>query len=414
MTVFKLPDLGEGLSEAEVLRWHVQVGDRIEVDAPMLAVETAKAVVEVPSPVSGTITALHAKAGDRIEIGAPLVEFALDAGSAASPAQQAADSAAEVVAAEESADSGTVVGHMPSSADEYPGSRAFESTPASTSARARAVPAARALARSLGVGLESLSGSGRGGLITVEDVMQRAGPGRDGPGRAATRAEAAAPAPLQPLPEWTTEVQPLRSLRRAMAQSMSASRDSVAACTVFDDADLHRWGGAGDYSARVLRAILAGVRAEPGLNAWYDAASESRILIREIDVGLAVDTPDGLIVPVLRHVESLAAAPLRAELDRLKRAARDRTVQPAELRNFTFMLSNFGTLAGRYATPVVVPPAVAILGTGRVRQDVLAAEGRFEIHARMPLSLSFDHRVVTGGEAVRFLGAVIGDLEQPG
>jgi 2-oxoisovalerate dehydrogenase E2 component (dihydrolipoyl transacylase) len=410
MTVFKLPDLGEGLSEAEVLRWHVQVGDRIEVDAPMLAVETAKAVVEVPSPVSGTITALHAKAGDRIEIGAPLVEFALDAGSAASPAQQAADSAAEVVAAEEAADSGTVVGHMPSSTEEYPGSRAFESTATATSARARAVPAARALARSLGVDLEGLSGSGRGGLITVEDVMQRAGPGH-----AAKRAETAPAAlpPLQPLPEWTTEVQPLRSLRRAMAQSMTASRDNVAACTVFDDADLHRWSGGGDFSARVLRAILAGVRTEPGLNAWYDAAAESRILIRQIDVGLAVDTPDGLIVPVLRHVESLGAAPLRTELNRLKRAARDRTVQPAELRNFTFMLSNFGTLAGRYATPVVVPPAVAILGTGRVRQDVMAAEGRVEIHARMPLSLSFDHRVVTGGEAVRFLGAVIGDLEQP-
>lgn len=407
MTVFKLPDLGEGLSEAEVLRWHVQVGDRIEVDAPMLAVETAKAVVEVPSPVSGTITALHAKAGDRIEIGAPLVEFALDAGSAASPAQQAADSAAEIVAAEEAADSGTVVGHMPSSTDEYPGSRAFESNRTATSARARAVPAARALARGLGVDLEALAGSGRGGLITVEDVMARAGSGRSG------RAEPAAAAPLQPLPEWTVEVQPLRSLRRAMAQSMTASRDSVASCTVFDDADLHRWGGAGDYSARVLRAILAGVRAEPGLNAWYDAAAESRILIRQIDVGLAVDTPDGLIVPVLRHVDSLGAAPLRAELDRLKRAARDRSVKTDELRNFTFMLSNFGTLAGRYATPVVVPPAVAILGTGRVRQDVMAAEGRLEIHARMPLSLSFDHRVVTGGEAVRFLGAVIGDLERP-
>jgi pyruvate dehydrogenase E2 component (dihydrolipoamide acetyltransferase) len=289
MTVFKLPDLGEGLSEAEVLRWHVQVGDRIEVDAPMLAVETAKAVVEVPSPVSGIITALHAKAGDRIEIGAPLVEFTLDAGSvAASPAQQAADSAAEVVAAEESADSGTVVGHMPSSTDEYPGSRAYESTHTGTSLRARAVPAARALARSLGVDLEGVSGSGRGGLITVEDVMQRAGPGR-----AAVRAETAAPAALQPLPEWTTEVQPLRSLRRAMAQSMSASRDSVAPCTVFDDADLHRWSGPGDFSARVLRAILAGVRAEPGLNAWYDAASESRIIIRQVDVDWLSTRPTG-------------------------------------------------------------------------------------------------------------------------
>jgi 2-oxoisovalerate dehydrogenase E2 component (dihydrolipoyl transacylase) len=118
-------------------------------------------------------------------------------------------------------------------------------------------------------------------------------------------------------------------------------------------------------------------------------------------------------VPVLRQVGRLAPAQLRAELDRLKRAARERTVKGEELRNFTFLLSNFGTMAGRYATPVVVPPAVAILGTGRVRQDVLPVEGRLEIHGRMPLSLSFDHRVITGGEAVRFLGALIKDLERP-
>jgi len=207
-------------------------------------------------------------------------------------------------------------------------------------------------------------------------------------------------------------VQVLRSLRRTMAQSMSLSRDSVTPCTVFDDADLHRWRRGSDYTARVLRAIAAGVRTEPGLNAWYDAASQSRMLFEHVDVGLAVDTPDGLLVPVMRQVERLDAAQVRAELDRLKRAARERTVKSEELRNFTFMLSNFGTMAGRYATPVVVPPAVAILGTGRVRQDVLAVENRVEMHWRMPLSLTFDHRVVTGGEAVRFLGAVITDLEQ--
>ena len=207
------------------------------------------------------------------------------------------------------------------------------------------------------------------------------------------------------------EVEPLRSLRRTMAQSMTLARDSIAACSVFDDADLHRWGGVGDYSARVLRAIATGVRAEPGLNAWYDASTERRTLFNQVDVGLAVDTADGLLLPVIRHVEQLDAAQLRVELDRLKRAARERTVSRDELRHFTFMLSNFGTLAGRYATPVVVPPAVAILGTGRVRADVLAVEERIEIHRRMPLSLTFDHRVVTGGEAVRFLAAVIADLE---
>ena len=186
MTVFKLPDLGEGLSEAEVLRWHVQVGDRIEVDAPMLAVETAKAVVEVPSPVSGTITALHAQPGDRIEIGAPLVEFTVE-GVPESPQQQIADTATALETAAAAADSGTVVGHMPAAADDYPGSTTFEASRAASGPRTRAVPAARALARSLGIDLTALTGSGRDGLITIEDVMARAGAAPSGLGSSCLR-----------------------------------------------------------------------------------------------------------------------------------------------------------------------------------------------------------------------------------
>src|SRR6202042_2228473 len=163
MTVLKLPDLFEGLSEAEILRWHVQVGDRIEVDAPMLSVETAKAVVEVPSPVSGTITALHAQPGDRIEIGAPLIEFAPDAA--------ASQAAARATLAAASDDSGTVVGHMPGLADDDATAAALEAANAVTGPRVRAVPAARALARSLGVEVGAVSGSGRGGLVTLDDVM---------------------------------------------------------------------------------------------------------------------------------------------------------------------------------------------------------------------------------------------------
>jgi pyruvate dehydrogenase E2 component (dihydrolipoamide acetyltransferase) len=218
-------------------------------------------------------------------------------------------------------------------------------------------------------------------------------------------------APQRPIDE-TGDVEVLRSLRRTMAQSMALSRDSVMECSVFDDADLHAWRAGSDYTGRVLRAITAGVRAEPVLNAWFDAQSQSRTLFEHIDVGIAVDTSDGLLVPVVRQVQKRSPSELRAELDRLKRAAGDRTIAGEELRNFTFMLSNFGTMAGRYATPVVVPPAVAILGTGRVRPDVVAVGDRIEIHLRMPLSLTFDHRVVTGGEAVRFLAAVIADLEQ--
>jgi pyruvate dehydrogenase E2 component (dihydrolipoamide acetyltransferase) len=278
----------------------------------------------------------------------------------------------------------------------------------------RAVPAARALARGLGVDLAAVTGSGDAGLVTIADVLAHAGAGA-GTARvaaAATAAAATVPA-LEPPVGAAAEVQELRGPRRAMAQSMSSARDGICGCTVFDDANLARWDRRGDYSVRLLRAIVAAVRAEPALNAWYDAPRQRRLLFEDVDVGLAVDTPDGLIVPVMRHVQSLDAGQLRSELDRLKRAARDRSLRSEELRHSTIMLSNFGTLAGRYATPVVVPPAVAILGTGRVRQDVVAVDDRAQLHWRMPLSLSFDHRVVTGGEAVRFLGALIADLELP-
>ena len=384
VSVFKLPDLGEGLSEAEIVRWHVEVGDHIEVDAPLLSVETAKAVVEVPSPVSGRITSLHAEAGDRIEIGAPLVEFASDA-----PA---------------SSDAATVVGHMPAASEQDAAHAALAAANALTTARVRAVPAARALARSLGVDMTGITGTGRNGLVTLDDVMAVGLPSR-----AAT--SKMHPAPKARSLDETGDVEVLRSLRRTMAQNMALSRDSVMECSVFDDADLHAWRAGSDYTGRVLRAITAGVRTEPVLNAWFDALSQSRTLFEHIDVGIAVDTDDGLLVPVIRQVQKRTPSELRAELDRLKAAARDRTIAGEDLRNFTFMLSNFGTMAGRYATPVVVPPAVAILGTGRVRPDVVAVGDRIEIHQRMPLSLTFDHRVVTGGEAVRFLAAVLADLE---
>jgi pyruvate dehydrogenase E2 component (dihydrolipoamide acetyltransferase) len=180
---------------------------------------------------------------------------------------------------------------------------------------------------------------------------------------------------------------------------------------VFDDADLRKWQAGNDFTLRVLRAIGVAVKVEPGLNAWYDGKALSRRLFEHVDVGMAVDTPDGLIVPILRDVGRRDFASLREGLNKLKEAARARTVPPSELRNWTFMLSNFGMMAGRYATPVVVPPAVAILGTGRVRDDVVAENGKVAVHRRMPLSLSFDHRCITGGEAVRFLGALIRDLE---
>jgi pyruvate dehydrogenase E2 component (dihydrolipoamide acetyltransferase) len=208
-------------------------------------------------------------------------------------------------------------------------------------------------------------------------------------------------------------VEPLRGMRRAMAQSMSQSREQVAGSTVCDDADIHHWKQRGDYMLRLMRAMVCAWRAEPALNAWYDPVTQSRFLVAHVDLAIAIDTPGGLIVPVVRGIEKQSPDELRAAVVRQKEAAHRRSTDPSDLRGFTLMLSNFGTLAGRYGIPLVVPPAVAILGAGKVREDAVVVEGTVRAHRRMPLSLSFDHRCITGGEACRFLASVIADLEKP-
>jgi pyruvate dehydrogenase E2 component (dihydrolipoamide acetyltransferase) len=362
----------------------------------------------VPSPHSGVIRALHGGPGDIVATGAPLVEFDLPA--AATSARPAAPRTPERPPAD---DSGTVVGSMPTTNEE----EFFENAVAGVASaakreRVRAAPAVRALAKRLGVDLTRVAGSGRGGLITVDDVMTTSGPAALHTAATVTALKPASGAARATPPAAAGEPEKLRGLRRAMAQSMSLARDSVMNCTLFDDADLHQWKKGQDITTRVLRAIAVGARAEPGLNAWFDGEAQTRRLLSRIDVGIAVDTPEGLLVPVIRDVGARAPEELRRDVDRLKRAARDRSVAPEELREFSFMLSNFGMIAGRYATPVVVPPAVAILGAGRLSHDVIAVMGGIEAHLRMPLSLTFDHRCITGGEAARFLAALLRDLER--
>ena len=375
MGTFRLPDLGEGLAEAEILEWHVGPGDHVHADQPMVSVETAKSVVEVPVPYAGTVMKLHGAAGDIIATGAPLIDF----------------------------DSGTVVGSMPVTAETESVDLGMAAvSQGNGAARPRALPVARAAARHLKLDLGRILGSGHDGLITLDDVLGGAPTGAPQRGAPATPA-------LPPGAAW----EPLRGLRRAMARSMSASQAEVPLSTVCDDADLDAWSRPGDYMLRLIRALIGAWRIEPALNAWYDTASNSRVLFDHIDLAIAVDTPQGLIVPVVRNIENKPPAELKAAVAAQKSAAHQRSIPPEDLRDFTLMLSNFGTLAGRYGIPIVVPPAVAILGAGKVRADAVAVGGTVAAHRRMPLSLSFDHRCITGGEACRFLAAVIADLEKP-
>jgi pyruvate dehydrogenase E2 component (dihydrolipoamide acetyltransferase) len=362
MRTFRLPDLGEGLQEAELVEWRVKPGEEVSVDQPLLAVETAKAVVEIPSPCAGRIERIFANAGDIIRVGAPLVEFE----------GQAAD------------DAGTVVGAVES------GANILREAPVSfgrSGSSVRVIPAARALARKLDVDLSMVTPSGADGVITPDDVRR-----------------------VAKILSETEPAEPLRGPRRAMAQNMAFAQAEVAPATVMDDAVVDAWEPGADVTIRLIRALVKGCEAEPGLNCWFESATLSRRILRKIDVGIAVDTPDGLFVPVLRDAGARDPSNLRQGLDRMRADIHERRVPPEELRGATITLSNFGTIAGRYAAPVVLPPTVAILGAGRIRAEVKAKDGVPAVSRVLPLSLTFDHRVVSGGEAGRFLSAAISDL----
>ncbi|WJR75919.1 dihydrolipoamide acetyltransferase family protein [Bradyrhizobium sp. NP1] len=363
MRQFMLPDLGEGLQEAEIVTWYVNEGDHVVTDQPLVSVETDKAVVEIPSPSSGRIAHLFGAKGDLVKVGTPLVEFA------EGPEQ----------------DTGTIVGEL-GTGEHPPVAGRPSARPAGQ--EPQVFPAVRALARKLDVVLELIEPTGPGGTITRADVE-----------RAAKSMSPTGPA------------EPLRGLRRAMAQRMTTAHAEIVPATVTDESDIDDWRQGEDVTIRLARAIAAACKTEPALNAWYSSRTGERRLMQRIDLGIAVDTGGGLIVPVLRNVAERDVSDLRAGLDRLRADAIARSIPPGELRGATITLSNFGMIGGRFANLVIVPPQVAIVGAGRISERVVAHRGQPAVRRLLPLSLTFDHRVVTGGEAARFLVALKSDLE---
>lgn len=350
MSVLNLPDLGEGLQRSEIVSWHVNVGDHVVTSQPLVSVETDKAVVDIPAPHSGTIAKLCAEVGDTVEVGAPLVEF--EEGAAK--------------------DTGTVVGELKSAA---------------SAANVTATPRVRARAKELGVDLDTVTGTGPEGAILGRDVEAAVGSGKQRAG------------------------EKLRGVRRAMAERMAKAHTQVVPASIHDDADVNHWPEHTDVTLRLVQAIAHACEQVPALNAWLDSDSLSRELHQHVDLGVAVDTADGLFVPTLRDVARRNADDIRDGLERLKQDILSRSIPPAELRGQTITLSNFGSIGGRYAELVVVPPQVAIIGAGRVEPAVVAIDDKPAVRRCLPLSLSFDHRAVTGAEAARFLAAIIEHLE---
>lgn len=339
MQYFKLPDLGEGLQEAEIVQWNVSVGDDVEQDQVLVAVETAKAVVELPSPCNAKILKLYGKTGEILHIGDPLVEF---------------------VAEEATKDRGSVVGKV-----EVGQQQIFESPITvghASSTGVKATPAVRALANHLNVEIDMVKATGKSGNVTVEDINC-----------------------VAKLLAESGQMERLRGVRRAMAQVMSQAHREVVPVTLTDDADIDLWNKNADISIRLIRAIVRSCNAEPALNAWYNSHMIGRTLLKKIDLGIAVDTNQGLFVPVLRNVEKRNPDDLRKGLNAIKSAVATRSIDPQEMRGCTITLSNFGTFAGRYANLVVVPPTVAIIGAGKIREQIVPDKGIAVVHSILPI-----------------------------
>ena len=453
---FHLPDLGEGLPDATIVEWLVKEGDSVKLDAPLVSMETAKAVVEVPSPFTGKLLKQHGAAGDVINTGAALAEFELDpkakqraenaaGGHHQAPAEPAKGAGApapddhgKVIASDEGGeikkggaadreDEGTVVGAVSSSNE-------VRTEQAGSVGGVKAVPAVRAMARKLKLDLARVQATGAGGVVTMQDVKNAAASGNAQLGAAPAAAPVAAhnaPAavaaqqrstvsqsgkPMRTTPpsvSVTGQPEQLKGVRRNMARVMAQAHAEVVQTTIVDDADLHQWLGKQDITGRTIRAIVVACKTEPALNAWFDGQNLTLTKHPHVDLGIAVDTPDGLFVPALRNADMLDARGLREGINRLRAQVEDRSIPASELTGYTISLSNFGMFAGRYGTVVVVPPCVAIVGVGKLSHDVVAVIGGIEVHRRLPLSLTFDHRACTGGEAARFLKAILDDLALP-
>lgn len=429
--VFILPDLGEGVHEAEMIAWKVKPGDTVEEHQTLAEMETDKALVEVPSPRAGVIAQLHGKEGEILNVGEPLVTYeggggatpksaGAEAAKKAEPPKKSAASAGE----EEREDAGTVVGAVSN-----------EPLFKSDGGKALATPAVRRIARDLGVDINTVRGTGLAGRVTEKDVRSAAQGGGSkaspAPSRAPSRAPApstngstsSAPAARIPAPRaGETQRIPFRGTRRTIAQRLRQSIDTAVHFNVMDEADASALDRVRKQTAAasgeklsflpfVMSAVCRGLKEFPSLNATVDDEASEILRHPSVHLGIATDTEHGLNVPVIPDSDSLGVLELGRHVTELAQMARNRSIPRERLSGSTFTISNVGSYAGRFATPVINYPEVAILAVGRVREGVVVRNGGMFVGKLMPLSLACDHRVVDGAEGARFLQYVI-DLLQ--
>ncbi len=450
MYEFKLPDLGEGIHEGEILKWYVQQGETIAEDAPLVDVETDKAAVTIPSPKGGTVVSLSGGVGDTVNVGEVIAVIAAEgeAAPAAEPAAGRKDAAvAKETSPREEAPAAKEAAAAPVPAGLVAGARAHRTGPVP------AAPATRRLARELGVDINQVAASGPGGRVTPEDVHRHA---RGEAPAAAETEHAAAEAParpeekraeaeyaahaasaipfldLEPLPDFSqwgpVDKEPLRSIRRKVAHRMVTSMILVPHVAHMDEADVTlleefrkkertrregQPGGKLTLLPFIVKAVTAGLKAAPSFNASLDPFREEIVYKKYYNIGIAVDTGRGLVVPVVRGTACKSITQISADIEALAERARKGELAVDDMRGGTFTITNVGPLGGTALIPTINYPEVAILGMGKVQEKPVVRDGQIVIRKILPLTLAFDHRIADGADAARFVSELIRQLSDP-
>ena len=407
---FKFPDIGEGLTEGEIVRWLVKEGDALKEGAPLVEVETDKALAEIPSPKTGVVLKILAKEKEIVKVGQVIVVLGEKGESAAAAVQKPA--------------SVGVVGELEEAPEEAPAVSVTTETkkPLFVSAHALATPAVRALGKELGVEIEQVKGSGPEGRVLEKDVRQAA----EAKGKPLEPEKKPAKVKKYDLYGYVERI-PLRGVRRSIAKAMVKSKYTAPHVTTTDEADVTELWKMREKEKKaaekrgikltilpfIIKSVIAGLTEHPYLNATLEDENEEIVLKKYYNIGVAADTPEGLMVPVVKNAKDKSIFQLAEELTQLTEKARKRTIDLADLKGGTFTISNYGAVGGIYGTPIINHPEVAILGVGKIKDMPVVKEGKIEIRKILHLSLSFDHRVVDGAEAVRFLNTVIEHLEDP-
>ncbi len=421
---FRLPDIGEGLTEAEIVRWLIPEGGQVEADQGVVEVETDKAVVEIPSPYKGVVVRHGGAEGEVIEVGSVLVVIGEESPASEPGADATPELSEPEVELERAGDPMTTVAPIVGTLSEEAEILVPSGGHSDSANMVKALPVVRKLARDRGVDLAAVTGSGPQGRITREDVLAAVPSENTAEANMATSStEASSPAPPAPeRPIEGSETRPMSRLRRTIAANMAQSWREIPHVTTFDDVDASRLldvrsalgtrhGVKIPLEALVVKAVLPALDEFPDFNATLDG--DNVVLHGRHDIGIAVDTPDGLLVAVIKDAAGKGVIELAGDVERLGRGAKERKLSPEELTGQTFTVSNIGAVGGGHGTPIVPHGTTAILSVGRAREKPLVVSGDLVIALVMPLSLSYDHRVIDGGQGRRFMARVIENLEEP-